>query len=195
MTATVIPTEYGGVLFRSRLEARWAIFFDRFGFKWEYEPEGFVGVGGTKYLPDFYIPNAGECEGGPAYFEVKPMIGTDPTPDPEWVAKARIAAASGTRVIIAIGPPAIGRYQGESWDRVTTPFWEVSDRRPNAVGELWVGIDFGMPHFLSNDPWHMYYEMDAKEREYRTDHNFWSPELIQAAASANRHRFWEPRNG
>ena len=37
-----IQTEYKGYLFRSRLEARWAVFFDACGVDWEYEPEGYV---------------------------------------------------------------------------------------------------------------------------------------------------------
>lgn len=36
---TAIETEYGGYKFRSRLEARWAVFFDMLGIKWEYEEE------------------------------------------------------------------------------------------------------------------------------------------------------------
>lgn len=36
-----IQTEYKGYLFRSRLEARWAVFLDSLGVKWEYEPEGY----------------------------------------------------------------------------------------------------------------------------------------------------------
>ncbi len=34
-----IETIYNGYEFRSRLEARWAVFFDTLGVKWEYEPE------------------------------------------------------------------------------------------------------------------------------------------------------------
>ena len=37
-----VQTEYKGYLFRSRLEARWAVFFDTLGIQWEYEPEGIV---------------------------------------------------------------------------------------------------------------------------------------------------------
>ena len=48
-----IQTEYKGYLFRFRLEARWAVFFDACGVEWEYEPEGIVLSDGTKYLPDF----------------------------------------------------------------------------------------------------------------------------------------------
>ena len=54
-----------GYLFRSRLEARWAVFFDAMGIEWEYEPEGIVLSDGTNYLPDFYLPHF-HC-----YFEVK----------------------------------------------------------------------------------------------------------------------------
>jgi hypothetical protein len=49
-----INTEYKGHLFRSRLEAKWAIFFDEIGVRWEYEKEGFEN-NGIKYLPDFYF--------------------------------------------------------------------------------------------------------------------------------------------
>jgi hypothetical protein len=53
-----IQTEYKGCLFRSRLEARWAVFFDELNVDWLYEPEGFlVGCHEKRpYLPDFYLP-------------------------------------------------------------------------------------------------------------------------------------------
>ena len=50
-----IETHYKGYRFRSRLEARWAVFFDALNIKWEYEPEGY-NINGTLYLPDFYLP-------------------------------------------------------------------------------------------------------------------------------------------
>lgn len=56
MTIAAIETEYAGYLFRSRLEARWAVFFDAIGVEWEYEIEGFETEGGERYLPDFYLP-------------------------------------------------------------------------------------------------------------------------------------------
>lgn len=37
-----IETKYKGCRFRSRLEARWAVFFDALEIKWWYEPEGFI---------------------------------------------------------------------------------------------------------------------------------------------------------
>lgn len=50
-----IQTEYKGYRFRSRLEARWAVFFDTLGVKWEYEPEGYDLGNGVYYLPDFLL--------------------------------------------------------------------------------------------------------------------------------------------
>lgn len=52
-----IETYYKGYRFRSRLEARWAVFFDACEVKWEYEPEGFDLGDGLYYLPDFLLHN------------------------------------------------------------------------------------------------------------------------------------------
>lgn len=61
-----IETIYNGYRFRSRLEARWAVFFDAAGIKFEYEIEGFDLGNGVYYLPDFYLP---EFE---IFVEIKP---------------------------------------------------------------------------------------------------------------------------
>lgn len=50
-----ISTRYAGCHFRSRLEARWAVFFDALQIEWLYESEGFETPAG-RYLPDFYLP-------------------------------------------------------------------------------------------------------------------------------------------
>lgn len=52
------PTQYKNILFRSRLEARWAVYFDQLGINWLYEPEyDDVEFGGCLilYKPDFYL--------------------------------------------------------------------------------------------------------------------------------------------
>lgn len=66
-TVKAIETVYKGYRFRSRLEARWAVVFDRLELDWEYEPEGF-DLGGNLgyYLPDFYIRD------WDAWVEIKP---------------------------------------------------------------------------------------------------------------------------
>ena len=66
MQAKPIETSYKGYLFRSRLEARWAVYFDALGIAWEYEKEGYKTSAGN-YLPDFWLPSIG------AFAEVKPQ--------------------------------------------------------------------------------------------------------------------------
>ncbi len=55
-----IPTTYKGTRFRSRLEAKWAAFFDLCGWEWTYEPFEYPG-----WIPDFLLQ-------GDVLVEVKP---------------------------------------------------------------------------------------------------------------------------
>lgn len=66
-----IETRYKGCWFRSRLEARWAVFFDYIGCKWEYEPEGFNLGNRMYYLPDFLIHDVTGRFNGDLWVEVK----------------------------------------------------------------------------------------------------------------------------
>ena len=61
-----IETVYKNCKFRSRLEARYAVFMDVLGINWVYELEGYELQSG-RYLPDFYLPS---FEGG-SFAEVK----------------------------------------------------------------------------------------------------------------------------
>lgn len=92
-----IETSYKGYRFRSRLEARWAVFFDTLGIRWEYEAEGYdLGEAGW-YLPDFWLPDL------KYFFEVKGQ-----KPSPEEVEKAfALANATGFQVFIASGSPGM----------------------------------------------------------------------------------------
>lgn len=63
-----IETFYNKCRFRSRLEARWAVFFDSLGIQWDYEKEGFE-LPTDRYLPDFFLPKQ-QC-----WIEIK---GTEP---------------------------------------------------------------------------------------------------------------------
>jgi len=63
-----LETPYDGHVFRSRREARWAVFFNTAQIPWEYEEQGYdLGDAGW-YLPDFRI-NAGTPS--ELFFEVK----------------------------------------------------------------------------------------------------------------------------
>jgi hypothetical protein len=65
-----IPTTYRGRRYRSRLEARWAAFFDLLGWHHEYEP---CDLG--SWSPDFAI--WGNSPHFPTLVEVKPIDGWD----------------------------------------------------------------------------------------------------------------------
>jgi len=49
-----IETSYAGCRFRSRTEARWAVFMDALDIPWDFEAQGFHTPAGG-YLPDFYL--------------------------------------------------------------------------------------------------------------------------------------------
>jgi len=82
----VKPTKYAGITFRSRLEARWAVFFDALGISWEYEPETFL-------VNNWWSDNSGEDgehRGPPNAEPVKIQytpdfrIGIDAEPHPDY---------------------------------------------------------------------------------------------------------------
>lgn len=66
------PTMYGGLQFRSRLEARWAAFMDLAGWLWDYEP-----TETESWNPDFKVSffcGHSECPSGHTLLvEVKPI--------------------------------------------------------------------------------------------------------------------------
>lgn len=65
-----IETFYGGYRFRSRLEARWAVFFDAVQVGYRYEEDGY-DLDGVWYLPDFWLPGL-DC-----WVEIKPKWPTE----------------------------------------------------------------------------------------------------------------------
>lgn len=63
-TISAVETLYKSIRFRSRLEARWAIFFDELDIKWVYEPDPYKNE--QMYLPDFWLTDSR------TWIEVKP---------------------------------------------------------------------------------------------------------------------------
>lgn len=51
------PLAYAGVQFRSTLEADWACTLDHYGIAWDYEPEKVTLGSGSRYWPDFRLPD------------------------------------------------------------------------------------------------------------------------------------------
>lgn len=103
MTIKAIETRYKGYRFRSRLEARWAVFFDAFPLRWEYEPEGYdLGKAGF-YLPDFYLP---DLEGG-MFVEVKPDDESLKDNEEKFLT---LTEKTGKKLLLAVGVPAQREY-------------------------------------------------------------------------------------
>lgn len=88
-----IETNYKGYKFRSRLEARWAVFFDAAKVAWEYEPEGYVLSDGRKYLPDFYLPKED------LYVEVKGVLPNDNV----WEKLEKFSTEKNTPIMLVCG--------------------------------------------------------------------------------------------
>jgi hypothetical protein len=90
-----IETIYDGYRFRSRLEARWAVFFKALNIYYEYEKEGFDLDNAGLYLPDFYIPETN------TWIEIKPFG------YPDWQArlKCKEFAAQISPIVLFDGDP------------------------------------------------------------------------------------------
>ena len=59
--------EYSGVLFKSSWEAQFAMDCDSYNIVWQYEPLTFKLLSGSRYTPDFYLPQYD------VWVEVKPQ--------------------------------------------------------------------------------------------------------------------------
>lgn len=121
-----IETRYKGYHFRSRLEARWAVFFDSLGLKWAYEPEGFELGNAGNYLPDFKVKYPDAWDGwDDVWFEVKADL-DKLTPTEEAKIKAFIKATEST-VFVVEGPPDMRLYYKNS----------IAKGRPDEGWALW----------------------------------------------------------
>lgn len=90
-----LPASYAGVIFRSRLEARWAHYFDLIGLPWQYEPQGFALEAGN-YCPDFLCHDY--------YVEVKPTISDLVTAYPKL---AELSKVTGATVFCVVDHPTV----------------------------------------------------------------------------------------
>lgn len=185
-TIKAIETVYNGYRFRSRLEARWAVFFDALGVKYEYEKEGFdLGEAG-KYLPDFWLPKQ-KC-----WVEIK---ASEPSSDEESKAHA-LAKVSGYNVFIFFGDIPIPDepygadlsnnesaylYMAEGWDNYYR--WCICEIC-GAAGIEFEGrserIECGCPG-----------ESDERHKERTANHR----RLIKAFTSARQARFEHGESG
>jgi len=95
-----IPTTYNHITYRSRLEARWAVYFTQMGFEFYYEFEGFDLDNAGWYLPDFYLPRV------KMWAEVKPFEFTDT----ELTKLKALVTFTQKPGLMLVGPPARQPY-------------------------------------------------------------------------------------
>jgi hypothetical protein len=155
-TITAIETTYAGVNFRSRLEARWAAFFDLVGWHWDYEPLDLRG-----WIPDFMIKGY-----RPILVEVKPFF--DHGDDVVAITQRKIESAyDGPMEVLLLGAtlgwgtclsePAIGllgcRYG--LWFCATNdgvdPHWEWENAASQCDGRDFCAEYSGFGHRISGD--------------------------------------------
>jgi hypothetical protein len=137
---TPIETIYNGYRFRSRLEARWAVFFDNLDIQYEYEKDGYDLGNEGWYLPDFYLPN---MRSG-MFIEVKPME----EDSDNSIASKKIEALTkltGKDSAIVFGDPfeQVARYGGDQGLNYGYTLYMGDDEH--------VGMDF--PFFFCVCPW------------------------------------------
>ena len=123
--AALVPIEtvFDGHRFRSRTEARWAVFFRHMGWKYGYEQEGF-NLDGLYYLPDFWLPETG------CWFEIKGVVPTDR----EIMLMSRLVFKSKRQGFIAIGAPQSDEHQliwfrpslAETWHSKFSDDWATA---------------------------------------------------------------------
>lgn len=139
MTIKAIETRYKGYRFRSRLEARWAVFFDTVGVRWEYEIQTFdLGAAGW-YLPDFWLPEQ-QC-----WVEIKPM---QPTLVEETKAQLLAVATEQWVDLIAGGPgdqTVYGFRHYPYWQKMSLAARRVRIGLCNACGNLTFLSSCGLP--------------------------------------------------
>lgn len=210
-----IETQYKGYRFRSRLEARWAVFLDHLGKQWEYEPQGFdLGAAGW-YLPDFHISGSEEC-----WLEIKPDQEPTKADSDKWIAFTEQAQ---TPIYVSFGTPslpsdnrsaeyrvmAILLYPGmvvkDSLYDLTKPFvdprhWLWHERTADNSFTLWP-----VPSFepVDDETEFMRYPWNSRMIRFRPDDTparvidpilagtktLWSPRLAAAYEAARSARF------
>lgn len=132
-----IPTKYNGYTFRSRQEARWAVFFDHLGIEYEYEKEGFDLPCGY-YLPDFWIPE------WKAWIEIK---GKEPTTK-ELEKLVHLSLLVGGHCFLFISPDKPGILVGPPF-----PICEGQFAEGISANFLYSPAQKRIAPFLATDPW------------------------------------------
>lgn len=120
------PTTYNGYLFRSKLEAKWAVFFDRLNVPYVYEPEAFLCSDGSQYTPDFYLPESflRDADRKGLYLEIKPYEFSDD----DYEERITSAFGDGKSLCLFVGDP---------YDSICTGFGYPEHDRNHQLNPWW----------------------------------------------------------
>lgn len=170
-----IETWYRGYRFRSRLEARWAVFFTEAGIPFEYETQGYA-FDGQFYLPDFWLP-VQNC-----WCEIKPA---DPSAEESYKAE-RVGDGTGKRFYVLVGDP-MPKSEVQTLHHLTpgadrhylvSPEWDA--------GHLWAQCSSCKAIALTFDGREDYIRCECSgKRKYHHD----TPDLLIAYRMARAERF------
>jgi hypothetical protein len=166
MSIPAIETRYGGYRFRSRLEARWAVFFDHMHIAWQYEPQGFI-VAGRPYLPDFLLTECGtwvEVKGAESELDHDLMLAAA-----ELLPEADCIREQGPRLLI-LGPipapcadgdlgwiglsPVVGSFDGPSDEvSIVDQWWGFGGYHKNMRPWVLANTSSSTPVQWDSGPW------------------------------------------
>lgn len=137
-----IETRYDGYRFRSRLEARWAVFFNNLGLRYEYELEGYELESGDRYLPDFYLPElAVHLEAKPhkdlSTKELRKILGFGCDGNKPLLLAVGSPAPDALYLIDRRTMPPYEELESEEPEKTTAVFWQLlEDYGAVTFGEL-----------------------------------------------------------
>jgi hypothetical protein len=124
MTYKPIKTNYNGIDYKSRLEARWQMFFDDIGILAVYEPF-LIEKNGVQWVPDFILNNgtSNDCR---IAIEIKPIV-----PNDEYIQRLfNLYDPKKGEILILIGRPCV---------KNTESLIFTSDKNGKSIGK---GVNF-----------------------------------------------------
>jgi len=170
MQTQILETIFNGIRYRSRTEARWAVFFDTLGWNAEYEIEGY-DLDGLWYLPDFYVPEINSfC-----------LIKGNEFNYPEREKARKLGIHTQKNILVLIGTPSpVSMKNMLFMPPENHQAWLASDPRKN---NFWY-----LGNFTGNDSGEVYFERLTKGCLY-LGHRQSEKSVIDAFNAARTERF------
>jgi hypothetical protein len=178
-----IETVYNGYRFRSRLEARWAVFFDTLGIRYEYEKEGY-DLDGVWYLPDFWLPELKR------WIEIK---GQEPTEE-EIKKVDLLCEGTDYPVILFHGLPGENGGYAHFFDcHDSTAGWRYDNnvrwyQCPCGVIDVDIRCEYRECHIIHTETWERLDGCDCDCVQYLQDY-YEASDLAKAYLAARQARF------